>query len=148
MATRLHKDVKRLIGTHGYAVSFSRAQSGGSYDTETGIVTGGEELAWGGRGVFVNYRDEEVDGTSITTDDRKLLLQAVGLIREPEINDLVGIGSLYEDYLVGGSQYVTSDGDVYTVLTGDEVTYEVAIQDVRKLQSGNTVIAYMCRTRG
>lgn len=89
MATRLHKDVKRLIGTHGYAVSFSRAQSGGSYDTETGIVTGGEELAWGGRGVFVNYRDEEVDGTSITTDDRKLLLQAVDLSTEPEVGDII-----------------------------------------------------------
>lgn len=89
MATRLHKDVQRLIGTHGYAVSFSREQSGGVYNTTTGTVTGGSELTWTGRGVFVNYRDEDVDGTSITTDDRKLLLQAVGLDVEPETGDIV-----------------------------------------------------------
>jgi len=89
MATRLHKDVQRLIGTHGYAVSFTRAQSGGSYDTTTGTVTGGSTLTWSGRGVFVNYRDEEVDGASITTDDRKLLLQAVDLDNEPAPGDVI-----------------------------------------------------------
>ena len=89
MATRLHKDVQRLIGTHGYAVSFSREQSGGMYNTTTGTVTGGSELAWTGRGVFVKHRDEDVDGTSITTDDRKLLLQAIGLDVEPETGDIV-----------------------------------------------------------
>ena len=89
MATRLNKDVERLIATHGYAVSFSRAQSGGSYDPATGTVTGGSEVTWTGRGVYVNYREEDVDGTSITTDDRKLLLQAVDLSTEPEPGDVV-----------------------------------------------------------
>lgn len=89
MATRLHKDVERLLATHGYSVSFSRVQSGGSYDTATGDVTGGSTLTWSGRGVFVNYRDEEVNGTSITTDDRKLLLQAVDLDTVPEPGDVV-----------------------------------------------------------
>lgn len=89
MTTRLHKDVEQLLETHGYSVSFSRAQSGGSYDPATGTVTGGSTLTWTGRGVFVNYRNEEVDGTSITTDDRKLLLQAVDLTREPEPGDTI-----------------------------------------------------------
>jgi hypothetical protein len=113
---RLHKDVKQLITTHGYEVSFSRAQSGGSYDTTTGTITGGSTLTWSGRGVFINYMDEDVNGTSITTDDRKLLLQAVGLDRAPEVADLVvGVGQ---------------------------------VLDVRTIQSGFTVIAYVCQVRG
>ena len=86
---RLHKDVQQLMRTHGYTVTFKRPQSGGSYDPTTGTVTGGTELTWTGTGVFTNFRDEEVNGTSILTDDRKLLLQAVGLEREPEVGDTI-----------------------------------------------------------
>lgn len=86
---RLHKDVQQLMRTHGYTVTFKRPQSGGSYDSTTGTVTGGTELTWTGVGVFTNFRDEEVNGTSILTDDRKLLLQAVGIEREPEVGDTI-----------------------------------------------------------
>ena len=113
---RLHKDVQQLMRTHGYAVTFTRPQSGGSYDPATGTVTGGTELTWAGRGVFTNFREEDVDNTSIMTDDRKLLLQAVGLIREPE--------------------------------TGDVVDGTVQVLNVRKIQSGSTLIAYVLQTRG
>lgn len=113
---RLHKDVQQLITTHGYEVSFSRAQSGGSYDPSTGTITGGTTLTWTGRGVFINYMDEDVNGTSITTDDRKLLLQAVGLTRAPEVGDLVDSA--------------------------------VQVLDVRKIQSGSTVVGYVCQVRG
>jgi hypothetical protein len=113
---RLHKDVKQLIKTHGYAVSFSRVQASGTYDPASGTVTGGSTLTWSGRGVFVNYMDEDVAGTSITTDDRKLLLQADGLPRAPEVSDLVtGVGK---------------------------------VMDVRTIQSGATVVAYICQVRG
>lgn len=86
---RLHKDVQQLMRTHGYTVTFERPQSGGSYDPTTGTITGGSELTWSGTGVFTNFRDEEVNGTSILTDDRKLLLQAVGLEHEPEVGDTI-----------------------------------------------------------
>lgn len=146
---RLHKDVQQLITTHGYEVSFSRAQSGGSYDTATGTITGGTTLTWTGRGVFINYMDEDVNGTSITTDDRKLLLQAVGLTRAPEINDLIAVGTAFEDFVVSnGSTFTTSDGETYQVLSPTALVYDVAVIDVRKIQSGNTVIAYICQTRG
>lgn len=146
---RLHKDVKQLITTHGYDVSFSRAQSGGSYDTSTGTITGGSTLTWSGRGVFINYMDEDVNGTSITTDDRKLLLQAVGLTREPEIGDLVAIGTAFQDFVVSnGPTFITSDGETYQVLSPNSLVYDVSIINVRKIQSGNTVIAYICQTRG
>lgn len=113
---RLHKDVQQLMRTHGYTVTFKRPQSGGSYDPATGTVTGGSEISWTGVGVFTNFRDEEVDGTSILTDDRKLLLQAVDLEREPEVSDTV-----------------------------DDT---VQVINVRKMQSGPTVIAYILQTRG
>ena len=94
---RQHKDVKQLLKRHGYAVSFQRVQSGGSYDPATGDVTGGITLTWSGRGVYINYMDEDVNGTSITTDDRKLLLQADGLIRAPEVGDIaVGVGQVLD----------------------------------------------------
>ena len=116
MAMRLHKDVQQLIATHGFDVSFSRAQSGGSYDPSTGTMTGGTTLTWSGRGVFINYMDEDVNGTSITTDDRKLLLQAVGLTRAPEVADLVvGVGQ---------------------------------VLNVQTIQSGSTVVGYVCQVRG
>jgi len=86
---RLDLDVKRLMKTHGYPVTLTRVQSGGTYDTATGTISGGQELTWSGRGVFTNYRDEDIDGTSITSDDRRLLLQALGLEREPENGDYV-----------------------------------------------------------
>ena len=113
---RLHKDVQQLMRTHGYTVTFNRVQSGSSYDPVTGTMTGGSTVTWSGRGVYVNYMDEEVNGTSITTDDRKLLLQAVGLDRAPEV--------------------------------GDFVDDEVQVINVRKLQSGSTVVAYVCQVRG
>ena len=113
---RLHKDVQQLMRTHGYAVTFKRPQSGGSYDPVTGKVAGGTELTWTGVGVFTNFREEDVDGTSILTDDRKLLLQAVGLEREPDVGDIV-----------------------------DDT---VQVLNVRKMQSGSTVIAYVLQTRG
>lgn len=112
---RLHKDVAQLIQTHGYALTFSRANSGGAYDTATGTFTGGTTVTYTGRGVFVNYAFEDIDGTSIEAEDRKLLLRATDLGQVPQIGDRV-------------------DG--------------VQIIRVQKMQSGSTVIAYVCQTRG
>lgn len=112
---RLAKDIARLIQTHGYALTFSRTNNGGTYSTTTGIFTGGNTLTYTGRGVFVNYAQEDIDGTSVEADDRKLLLRATDLVQVPQIGDRV-------------------DG--------------VQIVRVQKIQSGATVIAYVCQTRG
>jgi hypothetical protein len=85
----LQKSVDDLVAKHGYAVSFSRAQSGGAYDPVTGDVTGGTTLTWSGEGIYADYMENEVNGTSITNDDRKLMLKATGLTRAPEPGDLV-----------------------------------------------------------
>lgn len=86
---RLHKDVKRLMKTHGYDVTFKRVEFGGNYDPATGLVSGGSTLTWTGRGVFTDFTGEEVNGTSILADDRKLLLQADELEREPAVGDQI-----------------------------------------------------------
>jgi len=113
---RLDRDVQQLMRTHGYTVNFSRDQDGGTYDPATGTITGGSTLTWTETGVYVNYMDLDIDGTSVTADDQKLLMQAKGLAREPEVGDFL-------------------DDDLRVI-------------NVRKIQSGSTVIAYTCQVRG
>lgn len=113
---RLNRDVTRLIATHGYTLTLKRVKVGGAYNTTTGVVEGGATSTGTIRGVFINYLEQDVDGTNVLADDRKLLVQADGLTLTPE--------------------------------TGDFVDEEVRIERVRKIQSGDTVIAYVCQTRG
>ena len=148
---RLDRDVQRLLATHGYDISLKRTNSGGAYDTTTGKVSGGTTISATVRGVFIDYRESDIDGTSILADDRKLLLQARGLAMTPETGDVVGIGtpSSFTNFLVfGGEAFVTADGETYQVVGTDDIVYDVSIVDVRKIQSGSTVIAYTCQTRG
>jgi len=146
---RLDRDVQRLLTTHGYVISLKRTNSGGTYNTTTGKVSGGETLTEDVRGVFINYMEREIDGTSILADDRKLLLQARDMEMVPETGDVLAIGSGANNFLVlGGDTFVTSDGETYQVVGATDIIYDVAIVDVRKIQSGSTVVAYICQTRG
>jgi hypothetical protein len=113
---RLNRDVTRLLATHGYDLTLKRVKVGGTYDTTTGTVTGGATSTATIRGVFIDYNEQDIDGTNVLADDRKLLVQADGLTLVPEV--------------------------------GDFVDDEVRIERVRKIQSGATVIAYICQTRG
>jgi alkylhydroperoxidase family enzyme len=83
------RDVDRLMRDRGYDVTLRRNTSGGEYDVETGTMTGGEQLTWTGRGLFLDYSVEESRGTSIDVDDRKLILSAVNLERAPDKGDIV-----------------------------------------------------------
>jgi len=148
---RLDRDVQRLLATHGYDLALSRTNSGGTYDTTTGKITGGSTVTGTARGVFIDYMERDIDGTSILSDDRKLLLSARGMTIVPEKGDVVGIGvvSSFTDFLiVGGETFVISDGETYQVRTAADIVYDVAIVDVRKIQSGDTVVAYIYQTRG
>jgi hypothetical protein len=112
----LKLSVDNITARHGYTVTFTRPTAGGSYDPASGTVTGAAPLTWTGQGIYVNYMNEEVNGTSITTDDRKLMVRGTGIERDPEPGDLVD--NLYQ------------------------------IINVRKTQSGSTVLAYVCQVRG
>ena len=89
MTTRLAKDTAKLIAEHGRSVSFSRTNSGGTYDTKTGVMTGGSTVTYSGTGIFLQFRADEVDGTNIRMDDRRLLLSPSGLTQTPAIGDIV-----------------------------------------------------------
>ena len=148
---RLDRDVQRLLTTHGYDLSLKRTNNGGSYNTATGKVSGGTASIATVRGVFIDYRESDIDGTSILADDRKLLLQARGLTITPKTGDVLafGNGDQFADFLVlGGDTFVTADGETYQVVGADDIVYDVSIVDVRKIQSGSTVVAYICQTRG
>jgi hypothetical protein len=113
---RLNRDVTNLLATHGYNLTLKRVEVGGAYDTATGTVSGGTTSTAPIRGVFINYLEQDVDGTNVQADDRKLLVRADGLTLVPQV--------------------------------GDFVDDEVRVVSVRKIQSGSTVIAYTCQTRG
>lgn len=89
MATRLDKDVQQLLARHGYDVEIVRVNDGGSYDTSTGTFSGGTTTSETFRGVFVNYKEEDIDGTAVEADDRKLLLQARNATMVPDVGDVV-----------------------------------------------------------
>jgi hypothetical protein len=86
---RLDRDVKKLIDRYGYDITLSRTNVGGTYSTTTGKVGSGSTTTATLRGVFVNYEQEDIDGTSVLADDRKLLVQARGLNVAPKKGDLV-----------------------------------------------------------
>lgn len=90
--TALRQSAARLFRLHGYDVTITRPDDtrGATYDPTTGEMTGASSpLSWTGRGFFADFSTEDLSDRSIKTGDRKLLLQAQGLERAPEINDLV-----------------------------------------------------------
>lgn len=94
MGQVLQDSAAQLFRLHGYQVKLSRPtdSNGATYDPATGGMVNPdtpEPLKWNAVGFFTNYRVDDISDTSIKTDDRKLLLQAKGLVRPPEINDLV-----------------------------------------------------------
>jgi len=94
MGQILQDSAAQLFRLHGYQVTLSRPtdSNGATYDPATGGMVNPETpkpLTWNGVGFFTSYRVDDIGDTSIKTDDRKLLLQAKGLVRPPEINDLV-----------------------------------------------------------
>lgn len=110
----LDDDIAYLLDEHGVDLTLTRI-AGSAYDPSTGIMSAGTTATFTIRGVFINYREEQIDNTSIRASDRKLLIQGKGLLTTPQIKDRVS---------------------------------GVEIIDVRRIQAGNTVIAYACQTRG
>lgn len=104
----MDEDVAFLLSEHGYDLTLKRAGSGGTYDPATGRTTGGgtpvnETI----RGVFIEYKMEQINDTTIQVGDRKLLIQAKGIPVVPQIGDTIG-----------GMDVV---GPVRTIQSGDTV---------------------------
>lgn len=110
----LENEVAQLLADYGTDLMLTRL-NGSTYNPATGSMSAGTPATFTIRGVFINYREEQIDNTSIRASDRKLLIQGKGLLTTPQIKDRVS---------------------------------GVEIIDVRRIQAGNTVIAYACQTRG
>lgn len=110
----LENEVANLLADYGTDLTLTRL-NGSVYNPATGSMSAGTTATFTIRGVFINYREEQIDNTSIRASDRKLLIQGKGLLTTPQIKDRVS---------------------------------GVEIIDVRRIQAGNTVIAYACQTRG
>lgn len=103
----LADDVAFLLAEHGYDLTLERA-GGGAYDPATGGTTAsGPPITATVRGVFVEYRLEQINDTTIQVGDRKLLIQAKGIPVVPQIGDTIG-----------GMSVV---GPVRTIQSGDTV---------------------------
>jgi len=88
----MQQSAAQLFALHGAKVTLSRPDdtNGAAYNPTTGRMENPESsLTWTGVGFFSRYRVEDIDESSIKTGDRKLLLQAKGLKRAPQINDTV-----------------------------------------------------------
>ena len=84
----LEQAVVRLLEKRGSDLSFTR-QVGGSYNAQTGTVTGGTPTTIPFRGVFINYDDRNIDGTLVQTGDRRLLVSATSIGSPPAQGDVV-----------------------------------------------------------
>lgn len=85
----LAADVNRLLTDFGSLLTLTR---GGTvtYDPATGLasVTGGAPFTI--LAVFISYKDENVDGSTIRRGDRRLLVAAQGSQTAPIMDDMVG----------------------------------------------------------
>lgn len=85
----LGDDVAYLLEDFGSNLTLTR-DVGGTYSPATGTYTDGTPTTFTIRGVFINYRDDRVDGSVIQMSDRQLLVSADGSETTPAIGDKVG----------------------------------------------------------
>lgn len=84
----LEEGVLQLMQDFGSDLTLSRAGVA-IYNPTTGTVTNGTPSSFTARGVFIEYREDNIDGTLVKRGDRKLLLAASGATGTPAVNDIV-----------------------------------------------------------
>jgi hypothetical protein len=81
--------VINLLQKYGSALTLTRTV-GATYNPATGTMSAGTPTNFTVRGVFISYKDENVDGTVVRMGDRRLLVSPVGSTTAPAIGDVVG----------------------------------------------------------
>ena len=118
--------VTNILRTQGRDVVLTRiAAATPVYDAATGTYTTPTPVSGTLRGVMIGFAAEEIDGTRILDQDRKLLLDATSGAFVPMLGDIV-------------------DGTV----VGGNVTGGTEIERVREIAPNGTPTAYMCQVRG
>jgi len=95
------------------------------YNAATGTYTVPAPVSGTLRGVMIDFAAEEIDGTRILDEDRKLLLDATSGAFVPVLGDIV-------------------DGTV----SGSSVTGGLKVERVRAIAPNGTPTAYVCQVRG
>lgn len=96
----------KLLTKFGKSLVLTRKDDGGIYDPDAGTTSGGSTLNLNGVGVLLNYKRNEINGTTILATDRKLLFQG----------DALEIGDLYNGWRVHSSSNLDPD-ESGTILT-------------------------------
>ena len=117
IAQALQDDIAALLDTHGTSVTFRRV-SEGAYDPSTGSTAAGSTDDETAVVYFANYRGVELQQSNIERGDRKAYVKAAGLSKSPQTGD----------------QFV---GEAETV----------SVVDAQRIQSGTTLIAFLCQVR-
>ena len=81
--------VIHILQTYGSDLTLTRPSGTRVYNTGTGKFEGGTPANFTIRGVFVDYKEDRVNGTSIRSGDRMLLVSATGSETAPAIGDAV-----------------------------------------------------------
>tara|TARA_R110000851_G_scaffold1876_2_gene7351 strand:- start:1 stop:372 length:372 start_codon:yes stop_codon:yes gene_type:complete len=110
--------IYNLIDTHGQSTTFNSKSVEGTYDPSTGTNSSGTVVSYTIKGYSYSYKIEEINGTSVTMGDRRMLIKTTDTsgttIPEPKTNDTFsGVGDT------------------------------VSVKRVEKLYSGSSVMVYM-----
>lgn len=84
----LDYDVAALLQEEGSDLTVTRPGAT-IYDAATATVTEAASTTFVLRGLFVNYKDKDVDGTVIRANDRRMLASARGATGAPQVGDMV-----------------------------------------------------------
>ena len=89
--------IHKLIDTHGQTTTFNSKSVEGTYDPNTGTSSSGTVVPYTVKGYSYNYKIEEINGTSVTMGDRRMLLKTTDTsgvpLPEPKTNDTFsGVG--------------------------------------------------------
>ena len=84
----LEESVLQLMRDFGSDLTLSRAGAA-TYDPSAGTVSNGTPTTLSARGVFIEYHQDNIDGTLVKRGDRKLLLAAEGATGTPAVDDVV-----------------------------------------------------------
>jgi hypothetical protein len=84
----LSEAVNSLLQDFGSNLVLTRS-TGATYNPATGQTATPTVQTFTVRGVFINYKDENIDGTVIRMGDRRLLVAPQGSTTTPAIGDVV-----------------------------------------------------------
>ena len=117
----LQFDAARLIQDAGYDLTFRRVTRS-AYDPATGAAAATANDDETVRGIFIAYRDQDIDGTLIQRGDRQAIISptyaGASISKEPQVDD-----------------EFRGEGDAVRVVSA------------RTIKSGGSVAAYICQVR-